>query len=201
MILAIIQARMSSTRLPGKVLMDLAGKPMLQWVIDAVEASTLVDHVIVATSTMASDNRICEYLKDGYFRGSLEDVLDRYYRAAISSYVFPAHIIRITADCPLTSSKLIDKVIEQHIRDRNDYTTNGADWPSGFDVEVFTFGTLLEAAKLAKDPYQREHVTPYMQDPNRFKIGYYGGGPGRTVKWSVDTKEDFERIAQILGAG
>lgn len=201
MILCIIQARMSSTRLPGKVMLKIAGKPMIQWVIDAVEDTKLVDYCIVATSTSDSDNALCEYLKDGYFRGSLEDVLDRYYKAAITSYVFPVHIVRITADCPLTSPKLIDAVVEQHIRENNDYTTNRVEWPSGFDVEVFTFDTLLKAAKLAKEPDEREHVTPYMQDPNRFKIGYHGGGPGRVVKWSVDTIEDFQRITKILEAG
>ena len=195
MILAIIQARMSSTRLPGKVLKDLAGRPMLQWVIDAAVDSKLIDHVIVATSDDESDDPICEYLKEGYFRGSLYDVLDRFYQAAIISSIHPTHIVRLTADCPLLISEVIDEVIKVYL-DRNlDYIINDID---GLDVEVFPYVELLRAHKLATSDYEREHVTPF--------IDQYSGAFGQQVvisndrcePFSVNTQEEFDLMEGIL---
>jgi spore coat polysaccharide biosynthesis protein SpsF (cytidylyltransferase family) len=197
MILAIIQARMSSERLPGKVLMDLAGKPMIQWVIDACEESKLLDHVIVATSAMASDNRICDYLGDGYFRGSLDDVLDRFYQAVIISSIHPTHIVRLTADCPLLTGEIIDSVIRHYLHEGLDYILNDID---GVDVEIFPYGELLRAHKLATSQSDREHVTPYIKR-------YAGALDGEKVNYrrydvpeifSVDTMQDLERMGEIL---
>ena len=195
MILAIIQARMSSNRLPGKVLKDLAGKPMLQWVIDAAVDSKLIDHVIVATSDDESDDPICEYLKEGYFRGSLYDVLDRFYQAAIISSIHPTHIVRLTADCPLLTGAVIDRTIELYLRDGLRYIQNILD---GLDVEVFPYEELLNAHKLVLNKYDREHVTTHIRRYAKLI------GRARVYReeveepFSVNTQEEFDRMGGIL---
>ena len=195
MILAIIQARMSSNRLPGKVLKDLAGKPMLQWVIDAAKDSKLIDHVIVATSDDESDDPICEYLKEGYFRGSLHDVLDRFYQAAIISSIHPTHIVRLTADCPLLTGAVIDRTIELYLRDGLRYIQNILD---GLDVEVFPYEELLNAHKLVLNKYDREHVTTHIRRYAKLI------GRARVYReeveepFSVNTQEEFDRMGGIL---
>ena len=195
MILAIIQARMSSNRLPGKVLKDLAGKPMLQWVIDAAKDSKLIDHVIVATSDDESDDPICEYLKEGYFRGSLHDVLDRFYQAAIISSIHPTHIVRLTADCPLLTGAVIDRTIELYLRDGLRYIQNILD---GLDVEVFPYEELLNAHKLVLNKYDREHVTTHIRRYAKLI------GRARVYReeveepFSVNTQEEFDLMEGIL---
>ena len=196
MILAIIQARMSSNRLPGKVLKDLAGKPMLQWVIDAAVDSKLIDHVIVATSDDESDDPICEYLKEGYFRGSLYDVLDRFYQAAIISSIHPTHIVRLTADCPLLTGSLIDTVIEGYLYKDALYAINLID---GLDVEVFPYTELLRAHKIATEPEEREHVTPLIKEFAGMEgIGFRVKHPKIEEPFSVNTQEEFDRMEGIL---
>jgi len=197
MILAIIQARMSSERLPGKVLKEIAGKPMLGHVIDAAKDSKLLDGVVVATSTMASDLPIvdfCMNYKVGVYTGSLDDVLDRYYRAALSYPDKPTHIVRLTGDCPLLTGEVIDRVITLYLASDFDYVKNAVD---GYDVEVFSYECLLAAAKLATEPADREHVGLYFQKGNFDWIDCYI--PDKIVgKYSVDTREDFEKIRGVM---
>ena len=200
MILAVIQARMSSNRLPGKVLLPIAGKPMLQHVIDATEKSALVDHAIVATSEEASDDPICKYLEErynqspghGYYRGSLDDVLGRFYQTASGAYLHPTYIVRLTADCPLLTGDIIDATIKAHLEGNNHYTVNEVD---GVDVEVFSYDTLLRAHKLATSKFDREHVTPWIKArciPNVIHCGVDVG--------SVDTRQEYEMIKDFIEA-
>ena len=195
MILAIIQARMSSNRLPGKVLKEIAGKPMLLHVVDAARESKLVDMVTVATSSMGSDLPICEYCTDGgiaVHTGSLDDVLDRFYNVVM--FYKPTYIVRLTGDCPLLTGEIIDRVITAYLSSDFDYVRNAVD---GYDVEIFHYESLLMAAKLATEPEEREHVTKYFQNGNFDWFDCYI--PDKVVgKYSVDTQEDLEKIRGVM---
>lgn len=205
MILAIIQARMSSTRLPGKSMMPICGKPMLQWVIEAAQKAKQVDKVIVATSNRPEDKQIIDFAGShaGVFTGDLEDVLDRYHQAALAYK--PTHIVRLTSDCPMSQPEIIDDVVKEHLLRGYDYTSNRPWFPSGLDVEVFSFDTLLKAGKLATEPHEREHVTPYMKKKH-FRRGeyrkyeqWYEENYGRAEeKLSVDTLEDYWKIKTVM---
>ncbi|HXN88188.1 MAG TPA: glycosyltransferase family protein, partial [Methylocella sp.] len=172
---AIIQARMTSTRLPGKVLKEICGKPMLARQIERVARARLVDLVAVATSEDASDDPIaalCAELGIPSYRGSLADVLGRFQGA--SERLGPAdHIVRLTGDCPLTDPAIVDACVAVHIANSADYTANGVErtYPDGLDVEVMTASALARAAREAKDPFQREHVTPHIyRNPEIFSL-------------------------------
>ena len=159
-IMALIQARCSSTRLPGKILLPLGGKTVLEQVIDRVKQSKRLDEVIVLTSKEASDDPVqtlCQEKGIKYYRGDLHDVLSRYYHAAIEYQA--DYIIRITADCPMYDPSILDKMLEQY--QGQDYMSNTIDrkFPRGLDTEIFTFKTLKSMWKQAKDADEREHVT------------------------------------------
>jgi len=199
--LGIIQARMSSQRLPGKVLKTIRGIPILLMMIDRVKQSKMIDDLMVATSTDKSDDVIilfCKRWNIGCFRGSLNNVLDRYYQCAMKgAYYIPENIVRLTADCPLIEPKIIDETIKYHLEGNFDFTYN-CGYPDGLDVEVMTFGTLEWAWQEAKSEYDREHVTPFMRKHCN-KIGIYRNSIDlSTVKMSVDTEEDFERVSKII---
>jgi len=201
MILTIIQARMSSTRLPGKVLLPIANKPMLYWTIRAAKQTPLVDKVIVATSNTEEDERLRDYALHyvDVLPGDLHDVLGRFYLAALC--YSPTHIVRLTADCPMVDPEIIDKVISAHLYGDYDYTTNSGfqgSYPDGQDVEVFTMKTLTRAAKLATKPYDREHVTSFMRNRQMFNIGRVYCKNAGNKKYSVDTKEDYERVKEEM---
>jgi spore coat polysaccharide biosynthesis protein SpsF len=201
-VVAIIQARMGSTRLPGKVLKDLCGATVLARVVNRTRRATLVDEVVVATTVQPADEAIvkeCERLSVACFRGDEADVLDRYYHAA-QKYSADA-IVRITSDCPLIDPELIDATIRAFLDDKADYATNAlvVTYPRGLDVEVFTAEALAETWGEAQQAYERTHVTPYMyENPERFKIVAltaekdYG-----KYRWTVDTDEDMEAIREI----
>ena len=209
-VVVIIQARMGSTRLPGKVLLDLGGKPMLARVVSRCRQATMVDQVVIATSDDPSDDAIENYcLAQGYpcFRGSLHDVLDRYYQAARQ---FEASIIvRITADCPLIDPAVIDQVVSALIgREQElkwDFVANRLpppwkrSYPIGLDVEVCTFSALERAWKEAKEAHQREHVMPYLyEQEGRFQVLVLNHIPDYgDLRWTVDTPEDLALIRQI----
>jgi len=195
MILAIIQARMSSNRLPGKVLMDIAGRPMLQHVVEAARESKLLDGVVVATSDDISDLPIIDFCRKigvKVFTGSLSDVLDRYYQCAL--HFRPSHIVRLTGDCPLLEGEVIDRTLMLYLASSFDYVRNKVD---GYDVEVFSYECLLEAAKLATDPADREHVGLYFQSGDFDWIDCLI--PDNIVgKYSVDTQEDLAKIRGVM---
>ena len=201
-IVAIIQARMGSTRLPGKVLMDISGGLMLARVHDRVEQSWLLDEVAVATTTLPIDNPIADYCAHHLwpcYRGSEEDVLDRYYQAALRYKA--DFVVRITADCPFISPMVMDRVINEFWNRQPDvdYAWNGLPWlhryPRGLDVEVMTMEVLKEAWESATDVAEREHVTPYIRHhPERFDIydAVCWEGDYSHMRWTVDTSKDLE---------
>ncbi|SHH83247.1 cytidylyltransferase domain-containing protein [Clostridium grantii] len=201
---AIIQARMGSTRLSGKVMKKLFGKTILQHVIERVSQSELIDNIVIATTNLEKDDKIVEEAKKcdvQYFRGSEDDVLSRYYYAAKENN--SDIIVRITSDCPLIDPNIIDEIIEFYKTQNYDIVTNaGADllqrtYPRGLDTEVFSFKMLEEAFNCANEKYQREHVTPYIYE-NRNEIYYYKNKDNfSNYRLTLDTKEDFELITNI----
>lgn len=200
--IAIIQARLGSTRLPGKVLFDLEGKTVLERVIERVRASKLIDDVVVATTIRKEDLRIvklCADIGTSVYCGSVDDVLDRYYQAA---RLFKAdHVVRITSDCPLIDPEVIDSVIKLHFLDEADYSSNiiKETYPDGEDVEVFTFEALKKAWKNAHLASEREHVTPYLQKNSAFKIASLEYIKDLSHKrWTLDNPEDYEFIKLIF---
>lgn len=201
---AIIQARMGSKRLPGKVLLEIAGQPMLVWVVERTRLAKTVDQVVVATTSEDEDDQIAALCSErGYlcYRGSLFDVLDRYYQAA--SWLSAKVIVRITADCPLIDAEVIDKTVKA--LPGYDFVANrlpppwGRTYPIGLDTEVCTFAALEIAWKEATALHQREHVMPFLYEhPERFKtllINFerdYGA-----MRWTVDTNEDLDLVRRI----
>jgi len=201
-IVAIIQARMGSTRLPGKVLMDLAGETVLARVIGRTRLSTLIDNVEIATTLSLTDEKIVEEAKRlsvPVFRGSEEDVLDRYWQA--SQKCAAEVVVRITADCPLIDPVLIDKIIRTFLDQEADYASNGISptYPRGLDVEVFSVRALEKAWKNAGKPYEREHVTPYFYEhPEIFRLASFVSNNNCSQhRWTLDTPEDLELIRAI----
>jgi spore coat polysaccharide biosynthesis protein SpsF len=205
-IVCIIQARMGSSRLPGKVLKEICGRPMLDWVVQRAALSQMVTSIVVATTINSADDPIEEFCnKSGItcFRGNEFDVLDRYYQAAKTNNA--DIVVRLTADCPLIDPLLIDEPIKRLMAADADFTANRLPppyqrtYPIGLDVEVVTFAALEKAWQQAKKPYEREHVMPFLYDPqNTFKIilleaeQNYG-----SQRWTVDTPEDLEFIRQV----
>lgn len=200
--LAILQARMSSRRLPGKVLRPILGRPMLALQLERLRRCRAPDRLIVATSTDASDEPIaalCDREGLECFRGSLEDVLDRYYRAALPLH--PDHVVRLTADCPLADPALIDRVIRFHVEGAYDFTSNAIvrTFPAGLDVAVLRLSALDDAWREAKRPDEREHVTLFMRrNPARYRIGAYRDAQDRSgYRWTVDEQADFDLVRTI----
>ena len=198
----LLQARMSSSRLPGKVLRKILNKPLLELQVERIMEAKNFDKLIVITSSKSSDDIIgqfCKYRKILIFRGSLYDVLDRFYQAA--KQYNAQHIIRLTADCPLIDPGIIDNIVQLHLNNNFDYSSNVMQrtFPDGLDVEVMTFNTLKQAWLNAKSKYQREHVTPWVhQNIEKFKIGHYKYQHDLSrLRWTVDYAEDLIFIKQV----
>lgn len=207
---AIIQARMGSTRLPGKALLDIGDKPMLARVVDRCRRAERLDQVIVATTTDAADDPIVAMCSErGYpcFRGSPQDLLDRYYQAA-KRYQADV-IVRITSDCPLIDPQVIDEVVTAFFGGRSkprwDFAANRLPppwkrtYPIGLDVEVCTFQALERAWREARLPHQREHVMPFIyEEEGRFRVRVLEHDPDYgALRWTVDTPQDLELLRQI----
>jgi len=205
-VVTIIQARMGSTRLPGKVLMEVDGVPLLEIMLSRVKKSKLIDKIIIATSILSNDNQIEEFCqRNGYecFRGSENDVLTRYYECA-KNYNADV-IVRLTADCPLIDPKVIDELINYYTENRVDYAANTippetSKSPDGSDVEVFSFNALERAYKEVKDPEDREHVTFYFW---KYDHGFSIKQLIQENDWSkfrftVDYPEDFDVVKFII---
>lgn len=204
--LTILQARMSSTRLPGKVLRPILGEPMLARQIERVRRAKRLGRLIVATSREVEDDPIdalCRSLHVAFFRGSLDDVLARYVGAA-RLFGPTDHIIRLTGDCPLADPTVIDAVVDLHLASGADYTSNTQKltYPKGLDVEVFKAEHLEAALDQTRDPYDREHVTPFIyRRPDRFKLANLERDPPLgDLRWTVDTPEDFAFVEQVYDA-
>jgi len=202
-ILGIIQARVGSTRLPGKVLFALNKEPVILHVYKRVHAARLIDEIIVATSLEKNNLplvRICTESDIRVFCGSENDVLDRFYQ--VSNILRPKQIVRITADCPLIDPDIIDKVIRFHLDNSNDYTSNTVveTYPDGLDVEIFTMESLSNTWENALLPSEREHVTPFLRNPkNGFKIGSVINRENLSGKrWTLDTEEDYVFIKSVF---
>lgn len=203
-IVAIVQARMGSTRLPGKVMKKILGKEVILHDIERLKQIKNLDEIVIATTTKNTDSIIVETVKNydsniGIFRGSEEDVLDRYYKAAKK---FNADVIvRITSDCPLIDPLVSDKVIDAFIDNNCDYCSNTLKrtFPQGLDTEVFSFEALEKAWNEAKEDYQREHVTPYLYEhPEKFKLLNISNDKDLShLRWTLDTIEDFNFINEI----
>lgn len=202
--LAILQARMSSSRLPGKVMELVLGEPMIGRQVERLRRARRIDRLMVATSTDPTDDPLaayCESLGLPVFRGSLDDVLDR-YRAALAEQPGVEAVVRLTADCPLADPALIDRVIEHHHATGADYTSNtlGArTYPQGLDTEVIKPKVLVEAAELATDPYEREHVTPYIyRRPDTYRLaGVARHDSLARLRWTVDVPQDLAFVREV----
>lgn len=201
-----IQARMGSTRLPGKVLMELAGKPVLEHIVARLRQSKSIEQRVVVTSTEPRDQILLERASQwgiGAFAGSEENVLNRYYEA---SKRFPSrHIVRVTADCPLLDPLLVDDIVSTHLKEGNHYTSFVFDrHPNGIGAEIFRSKDLETAEREAKEPYEREHVTPFFYlHPERFKIGFIAPDPKirrPDLRLTLDTAEDLALIRAVYGA-
>lgn len=200
---AIIQARVGSSRLPGKVLMDISGKPMLARVVERVKAARSLDSVWVATSTAQPDDAIaslCMGLDVPCYRGSEVDVLERFYQAAQAANA--ETIVRITADCPLIDPLVIDRVVDVFSAGSYDYVSNTVryTYPDGLDVEVFSYRALEQAWRRAVKPSEREHVTSFMRSHSEFATYNVENGSGQNLshlRWTVDTEDDLERIRTV----
>lgn len=199
----IIQARMGSTRLPGKIMKEVMGKPLLEYQIERVKRAKTIDEIIIATTTKKADNQIaefCEQLSIPCYRGSEEDVLARYYEAATKYKV--DIIVRITSDCPVIDPEVIDRVVDKYQDGNYDYVSNTIErtFPRGMDTEVFSYATLKQMYNEANQSIEREHVTPYLYlNPDRFKIGNYSNEDNHGfLRLTVDTQEDFLLIEDIF---
>lgn len=204
MIVCIIQARMGSTRLPGKVAKFILGKPMLVHQIERVKQARLVDKIVIATTTKCEDDPVALMAQETgvtCFRGSEFDVLDRYYQAVKEARA--DIVIRITGDCPLSDPKVIDETIEYFLRNiaDTDYTSKPTNYPEGLDMEIFSFSVLERAWKESTKPSEREHVTPYIYNhPEIFRVRTWQRGEEdfSMMHWSVDTLEDFVFVTKIF---
>lgn len=203
---AIVSARMGSSRLPGKVLMDILGRPVLSWQIERIRHAPLIEEIIVATSTLERDDPIaafCTAESFPFFRGSEGDVLDRVYQAAVHFEADP--IVRLTGDDPLTDPAVIDHVVSVYLKGDYDYVSNvnPPTYPDGLDVEVIRFSTLEEIWRSAVEPADREHVTRLIRrSPNKWRTANVEHDENLShLHWALDQEKhlDFIRRAfQVL---
>lgn len=200
---ALIQARMTSTRLPGKVLMPILGMPSIVFMVRRVQQSTRLDEIVVATSDDPSDDALAEVLAHhgvACFRGSLDDVLDRLHGAA--SHYGADRVVRLTGDCPLMDADLIDNALAILATGTADYVSNvdPPTYPDGLDVEAFTFEALHRAWQEAALPVEREHVTPYIRThKNLFRnVCWSGLSDLSGLRWTVDHPDDLEYVRALL---
>ena len=206
MILAILQARMSSSRLPGKVLKPVLGEPMILRQIERIRQSRRIGRLVMATSTDPSDDvlvEVCEKQGVECARGCLEDVLDRFYQVARKTA--PEHVVRLTGDCPLLDPDVMNDVIAFHLAGQFDYTSNALDeltFPNGLDVEALRFRCLEQAWREARLPSEREHVTPYLYNHrDLFRMGDYRGERDLShMRWTVDEPEDLDFVQRVYQA-
>ena len=195
---------MTSTRLPGKVLLPLAGAPMIVRQIERIRRCRRIDQLVAATSGEPSDDPLAAVLQDAgalVFRGSLDDVLGRYV-GALDAFGPADNVVRLTGDCPLADWEVIDAVVERHLQSGADYTANTwgrRSFPKGLDVEVVRSGVLREAAAEARDVYEREHVTPFIYHrPERFRLeGVEQVADEGEVRWTVDLPSDYDFTSAV----
>jgi spore coat polysaccharide biosynthesis protein SpsF len=206
-IVTIIQARISSTRLPGKVMLPILGKPLLIRMFERVKSAEQAGEIIIATSTNRDDDEIeklCELEKIKCFRGHLTDLLDRHYQVG---KIFDADaVVKIPSDCPLIDPKVIDKVLHFYIEnsDKYDFISNlhPATYPDGNDVEIISFKALEQAWREAVKYFEREHTTPYIwENPDKFRVANIEWESGldysASHRWTIDFEEDYQLVKNI----
>ena len=201
-IVSVIQARMGSTRLQGKVLLDIAGHSMLARVVRRARRAELLSEVVVATGEASEDDRVvdeCRRLDVACFRGSDEDVLQRYHGAALAHNADA--VVRITSDCPLIDPSVVDRVVHEFLEREPDYAANIMDrtWPRGLDTEIMTVATLDRAFREADLPYEQIHVTPYVyRHPELFDLLSVTQPEDLSDgRWTVDSSDDMEFIRAV----
>lgn len=198
----VLQARMGSTRLPGKVLMPLGGTTLLGWIVQRLR--DLPWPLVVATSDQVQDDAIareCEQMDVRCFRGSEQDVLDRYYRCAVA-YGF-SHVIRLTGDNPCPDTEALQQMMALHLASAADYTHSFGDLPIGVGMEVFKFEALQDSWREGHATHHREHVNEFIiEHPSRFRTMKLEMAPSKhapNLRFTIDTQEDYRRIAGCLG--
>lgn len=201
MILAIVQARMSSCRLPGKVMKKIMGKPMIGYLLDRLSLAKHVDKIVLATSVLPENDELARYVRTkgiDVYRGNENDVLDRFYRAA-KQYT-PYGVMRITGDCPLLDPNLCDLLIETFEKEKLDYIHTGPTFAEGLDCEVLTFLALEKIWEEASLKSEREHVTLFVHNhPQLFKKRtLVNASDDSRYRFSVDEEADFEVVARFL---
>ena len=202
--LAILQARMTSTRLPGKVLAPILGQPMISRQVERLRRSRRIDHLLVATSTDATDDPLaqaCAAINVAVFRGDLNDVLGRFC-SALTAYPSTKAVVRLTADCPLTDFTVIDDLIALHHAQDADYSSNTLPertYPHGLDAEVIRPSALLRADRESSDPYEREHVTPFLyRRPQEHRMSSLSRAPSLAhLRWTVDFPNDLTFVRGV----
>jgi spore coat polysaccharide biosynthesis protein SpsF len=201
-IVTIVQARMGSSRLPGKVMLDVSGATVLARVIQRLQRAELAGELVVATTLDPADDKIVAESKRlgvKIFRGEEKDVLDRYYRAA--QHFKAEAVVRITSDCPLIDPEITDKTIRAFLERQPDYASNALQrtYPRGLDTEVFTLDTLARTWRLAEKSYQRSHVTAYIYEhPEQFNLlPVTAAADYSWQRWTVDTPNDLEFIRAV----
>jgi spore coat polysaccharide biosynthesis protein SpsF len=205
-IVTVIQARMSSSRLPGKVMLPIMGKPLLLRMVDRVQSAKQIGQLVIATSTNKDDDEInlfCDENNLACFRGHLTDLLDRHFQ--VGKLYNAEAVVKIPSDCPLIDPSIIDKVIQTYINsDEYDYVSNlhPATYPDGNDVEIFSFAALECSWKDAVKDYEHEHTTPFIwENQDVFSIGNVTWETGldysTTHRWTIDFPEDYEFIRKV----
>jgi spore coat polysaccharide biosynthesis protein SpsF len=204
-VLAILQARMSSSRLPGKVMRPILGQPMLGRQIERLRRARGLTGLTVATSRQPEDDVIaayCDEIGAGCYRGPLDDVLGRFI-GALDAAGDPKTFLRLTADCPLADWTLVDRAIDEHAATGADLTFTSKNWtfPKGLDVEVCESAVLRQVDRATQAAYDREHVTPYIYShTDRFRIHSLTRDPPLRYRWTVDTPEDFAFATSVYEA-
>lgn len=205
MIIAIVQARCSSTRLPGKVLAPVAGAPMIIRQLERVERATMIDNIVVATSVEASDDPLADLIEStgrAVRRGPLQDVAARF--AQVADEFAPDHIVRLTADCPVADHAIIDRVVGEHLASGADYTSNvmPRTYPRGLDVECISTVTFERMMQLDLTEPEREHVTMGIYSrPSEFVLhNVVQSDDSSNLRWTVDLPEDLEFVRAVYDA-
>jgi spore coat polysaccharide biosynthesis protein SpsF len=201
MIGAIIQARMNSSRLPGKVLLSINGRPVIDYLFSQLKRVGKLDIIVLATSSEQADDPIVEYAEShghSYYRGSEHDVLERFYFAAKEYKI--EHVIRITGDCPLQDPAIINLIIESYLNENPDYVITGPTFAEGLDCELFSFKALEEAHKEARLVSEREHLTQFfVNHPERYrKIILENETDDSRYRFTLDETDDFEVLKAII---
>ncbi|WNC52870.1 MULTISPECIES: aminotransferase class III-fold pyridoxal phosphate-dependent enzyme [unclassified Thermosynechococcus] len=198
--IAIVQARMGSTRLPGKVMLKADGRPLIYFLLQRLRNTKLVDQIVVATGSQPENQKIVDYVHGLGFcceQGSEKDVLDRYYQVA-KKYGAKT-VIRVTADCPLIDPEIVDQVIDLFQSSSADYCATSTRFADGLDVEVFTFQALETAWQAAYLPFDREHVSPYIRNSGKFRLRFLEPPIDlSSCRWTVDEPEDYQIVRQVI---